>query len=215
MTLPYVQLVQIVVAEFHLSQVPFRRSSSARRPSWPRRIASSNRPRPGPPRPASFPRSSSPPGAWRGSGPGYFFKYVAASKPRLITATWNCILTSLGSKLPHQLVVDQHAIDFLELAVVVVKAQLDPGLLRALADLLSSVGGLLVQSASEAVGRQSEGGEHHLLEPEFLGEGDALVEVLLQFAEAVVAALAAQSRAFDRACVSPRPSGRPAGAKSA
>ena len=43
--------------------------------------------------------------------------------------------------------------------------------------------------------RQSEAGEHHLLQPEFLGEGDALVQVLLQFPEAVMAALAAQPAA--------------------
>ena len=53
-------------------------------------------------------------------------------------------LDQLGVELPHQLVVDQHAVEFLELVVVVVKAQLDSGLLRALADAVEFRGRLLV-----------------------------------------------------------------------
>src|ERR1035438_8144795 len=129
---------------------------------------------------------------------GIFLQVGGGFKTQADDAYLELHFDQFGVELAHQMVVNEHAVEFLELVVVVVIAQLESGLLGALADAVE-FGGRLFVVGQRGGGGQSEGGEHHLLEPEFGGEGQTLVELLLELVELVVAAFAAQPRALDGA----------------
>ena len=88
-------------------------------------------------------------------------------------------LDELGIQLAHQLVVDQHAIDLLELEIVIVEAELDARLLRLVADLVQLVGGAHPIGHGRVV-RKAECPKDHLRQTHFLRPGDALVQTFTQ-----------------------------------
>jgi hypothetical protein len=104
----------------------------------------------------------------------------------------------LRIQLLHQFVVDQHAVDFLELVVVIVETKLKASLVCLFAELVQFLGG--PRPVCHGGGRrQAKRRDDHLSQTKLVGIGDGVVQTLFEFPKLEMAALATQSRVMDHA----------------